>query len=606
MKYKFNARLNLLKAFCTFLCILIIFQMFRIQNSNEFIEVSERADKLYTYEKKIVYPERGNIYDRWGHLLAGNEEVYEVGVLLQYVKNANTIVDTLSAIPGVDYQKALDTASLKYEEGKSIYGIITDFLPTGVIDALSTIKNEYETLNPLGENPDLPSLRGMVWYPHLQRSYPENTLAANIIGFYKFRDRKNGEGFYGVEEYYNDILSGPPVTVEIPLDPYMIEETPTLPSGASLVLTIDREIQAMVEEKLDEAVEHYKAESGTIIIMDPSNGEILAMASLPRINLNQYWVYEEELKDTTPFNQAISETYEPGSVFKILTVAAALDSGKITTEEEFSVGQYYDGIKGSIIYNWNRKSWGNQDLLGCLTHSLNVCLAKIAVEKLEAEDFYSYMQAFGIGRRTNIDLGGEEIWPLSMPGDGDWYPINLATNSFGQGVAVTPIQMATAASALANGGKMMKPHVVRAIIDDGEIYETTPQVLSVPVSEKTATTITQLLAESLEGGEGSLALLDGYRIAGKTGTAEVPTESGYDEELSNASFVGWGPIDNPQFLVYVWIEKPDPEIGYWGSYVAAPVFHDIVEELVVMLNIPPDSVRQSLYAVGSSENDQVN
>jgi cell division protein FtsI/penicillin-binding protein 2 len=599
MKYKINARLNLIGAICSFIVIVIIFQLFRIQNSEQYIELSEKADQTYTYEKRIVYPERGNIYDRWGHLLAGNEKVYEVGVLLQYVKNAKAIADTLSIIPDVNYEKAFETASLEYGNGKNIYGIIADFLPSGVIDALSKIKEEYETLNPEGEDPDLPSLRGMVWYPHLQRSYPENTLAANVLGFYKFRDRKNGEGFYGVEEYYDDILSGPPVTVEIPLDPYMIEETPTLPSGASLVLTIDREIQAMVEEKVDEAVEYYKAESATVIVLNPKNGEILAMVSQPRINLNQYWIFEEELKDTTPFNRAISETYEPGSVFKILTMAAALDSEAIELDEKFSVGQYFE-YYGSYIYNWNRKSWGEQDVLGCLQHSLNVCLAKIAVEEMKADTFYSYMQAFGIGRRTNIDLGGEEIWPLSVSGDDGWYPINLATNSFGQGVAVTPIQMATAASAIANGGKMMKPHVVKAIIDDGEYYETSPQVLSVPISEETADLMNTLLTKSLEGGEGSLALVDGYHIAGKTGTAEVPVESGYDSSLSNVSFVGWGPVDDPQFLVYVWIEKPDPEIGYWGSYVAAPVFHDIVEELVVMLNIPPDAVRQSLYAAGSS------
>lgn len=603
MKLKTDGRFNLIGAIGTFVCLLMVFQLFNIQNSNEYIALSEWADEQFTYEKKTVYPERGNIYDRWGHLLAGNEEVYEVGVLLQYVMNPTSIADTLSVIPEVDYETALGTASLDYGNGKNIYGIIADFLPGGVVDALSKIKDEYEMLNPGGEDPDQPSLRGMVWYPHLKRAYPENTLASNILGFYKFRDRKNGEGFYGVEEYYNDILSGPPVTIEIPLDPYMIEETPTLPSGDSLVLTIDREIQAMVEEKLDQAVEDFEAKSGTVIVMNPTNGEILAMASQPRINLNQYWVYEEELEDTTPFNLAISETYEPGSVFKVLTMAAAIDSGEVDEKSEFDIGPYFE-YYGSYIYNWNRKGWGKQDILGCMQHSLNVCLSMIATD-MGAEEFYSYMQAFGIGRRTNIDLGGEEIWPLSMPGDNDWYPINLATNAFGQGVAITPIQLATAISAIANDGKMMKPHVVKAIIENGEIYETTPQVLSVPVSEKTANTLNLLLAESLEGGEGSLALVDGYRIAGKTGTAEVPVEGEYDESLSNASFVGWGPVDDPQFLVYIWIEEPDPEIGYWGSYVAAPVFRDIVEELVVMLDIPPDSVRQSLFAEGSG-NDQIN
>lgn len=604
MNKNFNARFNIIGAVSTFVCVLIIFQLFHIQTDNSYIALSEKVDEQYTYEKKTVYPERGNIYDRWGHLLAGNEEIYEVGVLLQYVKNPQTIAETLSAIPQVDFDEALKTAALDFAGGKNTYGIITDFIPGGVVDALSNIKSEYETFNPGGEDPDLPSLRGMVWYPHLQRSYPENTLAANVLGFYKFRDRTNGVGFYGVEEYYNDILSGPPVVVEIPLDPYMIEEVPELPSGDSLILTIDREIQAMVEEKLDEAVEHYKAKSATVIIMDPRNGEVLAMASQPRINLNQYWVYEEELRDTTPFNRAISETYEPGSVFKILTMAAALDADAVDLEDSFPIAPYYE-LYGSYIYNWNRKGWGDQDILGCMQNSLNVCFVKIALEELKAEAFYNYMQTFGIGRRTNIDLGGEEIWPLSMPGDTGWYPIDLATNSFGQGVAVTPIQMATAAAAIANEGKMMKPHVVQAIIDDGEVYETKPQVLSVPVEKETAKTLNELLAQSLEGGEGSLALVEGYRIAGKTGTAEVPVDGEYGEEQSNASFVGWGPVDDPQFLVYVWIEEPDPEIGYWGSQVAAPVFRDIVEELVVLLNIPPDNIRQTLLAEGII-NDQVN
>jgi cell division protein FtsI/penicillin-binding protein 2 len=203
------------------------------------------------------------------------------------------------------------------------------------------------------------------------------------------------------------------------------------------------------------------------------------------------------------------------------------------------------------------------------------------------------MQAFGIGRMTNVDLGGEKIWPFSVPGDSDWYPIQLVTNSFGQGVAVTPIQMATAVSAVANGGKMMKPHVLKAIIQNGQQYNTSPQVLGVPIKPETAQTMTGMLVKSLVN-ETSLALVPGYKIAGKTGTAEIPVEGVYGTDQTNASFVGWGPADNPQFLVYVWIARPKK--SPWGSVIAAPLFSDITKELVVYLDIPPETVQDNLMA----------
>jgi len=174
------------------------------------------------------------------------------------------------------------------------------------------------------------------------------------------------------------------------------------------------------------------------------------------------------------------------------------------------------------------------------------------------------------------------------PGDSDWYPIQLATNAFGQGVAVTPIQMVTAISSIANDGKMMKPHVLKAVIYNGQQYNTSPQVLSVPIKAETARTMTNMLVKSLEN-ESSLALVPGYQIAGKTGTAEIPVEGIYGSEQTHASFVGWGPADDPQFIVYVWLAKPQK--SPWGSVVAAPVFRDVVEKLVVLMRIPPDNIR---------------
>lgn len=591
MKKRHVSRLNLIGISLSFASILIILQMIRIQNSTKHQELSKWANEEYSYAIENYYPERGNIYDRWGRLLAGNEDVYEIGVMLQYVANPTTIAQTLEGINQLSYKDIYAAVSKTYDPEKSVYAVLTDFLPTGVIDTLSHIKQDFELTNPYGRKENLPSLRGVVWSSHLKRSYPENSLASNILGFYSFMDREGGIGYYGVEEYYDDLLAGTPMETFMPRNPYLLEELPTVPAGASLVLTIDREIQAMVEKQLDEAVEEHEAESGTVIVLDPRNGEILAMASQPRVNLNQYWKYEDEFEGKTPFNRAISETYEPGSVFKVLTMAAAFDNGTVDEETIFNdPGRFEYG--GSTVYNWNRRGYGKQSMQGCMQHSLNVCLAWVATE-LGKEDFYDYMQVFGIDRRTNIDLGGEKTWPLSTPGDSDWYPIQLVTNSFGQGVAVTPIQLAAAISSVANGGELMKPHVLKAIIQDGKQYNTSPQVMSVPIKPETAKIMTSMLVESLKE-ESSLALVPGYSIAGKTGTAEIPVEGVYGIDLTNASFVGWGPADDPQFLVYVWIEKPGS--SPWGSIVAAPVFSSITQDLVKYLDIPPEENNQTLIA----------
>jgi cell division protein FtsI/penicillin-binding protein 2 len=244
-------------------------------------------------------------------------------------------------------------------------------------------------------------------------------------------------------------------------------------------------------------------------------------------------------------------------------------------------------VGGQTIYNWDRGAWGQQDMVGCMRHSLNVCLSWVAVQ-VGPSKFYEYMQRFGIGRRTNIDLAAEAVFPLSVPGDPTWYPVDLATNSFGQGVAVSPIQMVQAVSAVANNGSMITPHLLKAYIQDGQQYNIRPTVFGNPISKKTAQTLTEMLSVSLEE-ESSDALVEGYRVAGKTGTAEIPVNGQYSTSLTNASFVGWGPSDDPQFLVYIWLEKP--ATSQWGSVVASPVFRDVVKQLVVLMDIPPDATR---------------
>jgi cell division protein FtsI/penicillin-binding protein 2 len=213
-------------------------------------------------------------------------------------------------------------------------------------------------------------------------------------------------------------------------------------------------------------------------------------------------------------------------------------------------------------------------------------------DQLGSDKFYTDLQKFGIGRPTGIDLAGEATGRLKLPGDSDWYLVDLGTNSFGQGVAVTPIQMVMAASALANNGKMVVPHVLYGMVTNGRQYNTPTQVAGTPISSQTALTVSEMLAQSLERGEGVVDIKD-YRVVGKTGTAQIPGDNGaYLSDATNASFVGWGPAEDPQVLIYVWLERP--ATSQWASVVAAPVFQEVFEKVAVLLGIPPDTVRHTL------------
>jgi cell division protein FtsI/penicillin-binding protein 2 len=564
--------------------VLIFFQLFRVQASPEYRKQLEEQSKSMSGETVKIVPPRGQIYDRNGEILATNQIVYEAGVELAQVQNAEAIARALSLVLGEDYQK--------------IFGAIESGKKAGLIHvtiARSVTQEQYNTLDAIQKElekyyKNLPGdqvydLSGLSFQPYLQRMYPEKSLASNILGFVN----RDGQSYFGVEEQYEGWLLGKPVDYPWIYTPVLVKPLPELPEGTSLVLTIDRAIQASMEELIDREVDKTGSESGTIVVVDPSNGEVLAMATTPRMDLNQYWLAKQIFTDNTPFNRAVSGTYEPGSVYKVLTMAAGLDSGAVTTDTEF-LDRGFIEIGGAVIRNWNSGAWGPQDMQGCMQHSLNVCLAWVA-KRMGPTTFYSYMQRFGIGHLSGIDLSGDVPGRLKLPGDSNWYEAELGTNSFGQGVAATPLQMAAAISAVANDGKMMKPHVVRSLISKGYQKDIEPQVISAPISPQTAQTLTELLARSLEN-ESSVALVDGYRVAGKTGTAEIPTEGGYTSNLTNASFVGWGPLDQPRFLVYIWLEKP--RTSQWGSEVAAPVFSQAVERLVRLMDIPPDQVRQTL------------
>jgi cell division protein FtsI/penicillin-binding protein 2 len=575
-------RFTFVGVFFAIIGALILLQIFRIQTNAATQKIMVDSENTFSTIKKTIESKRGSVSDKWGNLLAGNKIIYEVGADIPKMISAEGIASALATITGADYGDV--TNRLKYAKDNSLMYIpLVNFVDPARVEDLKKVQDTFANE---GSN----TLRGLVWRPHLQRTYPENMLASNVLGFYSFLDTEGGRGFFGVEGKYDSNLTGSKQIYPISQDPIQMQQMPKNTDGANLVLTLDRQIQAAMERLADKAMVSSGARSATILVYDPRNGEILAMATTPHFNPNEYWTFGKVFPNPEPYNRAIGQTYEPGSVFKVLTMAAAIDAGAVTPETPFFDKGVIE-IGGIYIYNWDRNAWGQQNMTTCLQHSLNVCLTWVAKE-LGPTRFYDYLKAFGIGQRTNVDLSGEVVWPLTLPGDSNWYAVNLGTNSFGQGVAVTPIQMVMAVGALANDGKMMAPHILKAMVQDGRQYNTTPQVVRAPISAASAHTITEMLSVSLEK-EASVALVPGYKVAGKTGTGEIPGPKGYLTGVTNASFVGWGPVDDPRFLIYVWLEKPTTSI--WGSVVAAPVFSEAFQTIATITNLPPDEARKQLY-----------
>jgi len=558
---------------------LIILQIIRIQSSPEAATFREQSAQ-FAQTMQTFYPQRGEIYDRNGHLLAGNKTVYEIGVDLRSVKDKHAVALAVGVELGLNPDNLYSL--MANPDNNLTYLILANYVDEDKALALKQIKLNADQQTSAGGQS---SLAGLEFTPHPQRTYPEGSLAANVIGFVS----REGRGYFGVEEKYNDLLAGTPIQVRVPTDPNQAVDIPQVPNGTTLVLTLNRDLQAATEQILDAAISKYGAQGGTIAIMDPRNGEILAIASTPRMDLNQFWNYASIYQNASEYDLAVSTPYEPGSVLKILTMAAALDNNTVTPATTFlDTGSFLIG--GVTIKNWNDQAWGLQDMLGCIQNSLNVCMSWIA-SQMGSQNFYGYMNRFGMGHLTGIDLADEAAGRLKVPGDTDWSPSDLGTNSFGQGVAATPIQIMMSASAIANNGRMVTPHVLYAMVRDGRQFNVPAQYAGSPISANTAHTLNQMLATSIEN-EASLASVPGYRIAGKTGTAQIPAPGGYDPTLTNASFIGWGPIDDPRFMIYVWLESPSASI--WGSETAAPVFAQVAQKAILMLDIPPDKIRQQI------------
>ncbi|HEX8919461.1 MAG TPA: penicillin-binding protein 2, partial [Chloroflexota bacterium] len=399
-------------------------------------------------------------------------------------------------------------------------------------------------------------------------------------------------GINGVEQYFDPILAGRAGIRTVLRDTAghsirLSAQAPTpAHNGGDLTLTLDPTIQEYAEIDVRNAVKTHRADAGTIIVTDPNTGRILAMTSAPTYNPNYFNVYANRGQASLFQNPAIQFAYEPGSTFKIVTMASGLDSKVITPQSTlYDSGSFR--IANVVLHNWNDQGNGIENMTQVLQHSANVGASWVAGH-LGVNRFYHYVNSFGIGRPTGVGLAGEYSGTLPEPKSKEWTIVNLYTNSFGQGLTVTPLQLVSAVGAVANGGLLMKPQIVRQTAYDGRVIANQPTVVRRVISAATAHTLTNMLVHSAVNGEAQLALVHGYNIAAKTGTANIAGPNGkYLQNVTNASVVGYAPAFHPRFCVLVLLQHPRDFI--WGSMTAAPVMSTIFKQLFMYFHIPPSA-----------------
>jgi cell division protein FtsI/penicillin-binding protein 2 len=342
----------------------------------------------------------------------------------------------------------------------------------------------------------------------------------------------------------------------------------------------------ITEEELARALQNTGASSGSIIVANPRNGEILAMASSPSYDPSQYVAIANKDGLEAFVNPAVSDNFEPGSIFKILTMAAALDSNTVKPDTVYNDTANIE-VGGQLIWNWDRGSHGPTDMTGLLAKSLNVGASTLAM-RMGQQQFYKYMRAFGLGKPTGIDLQHEAAG-LVITRDKNpdrWSEAILASNSFGQGIATTPMQMVAAVAAVANDGVLVQPHIVKKIVRGDRVDEAKVVAAGRPISKDTANTLTQMLVNAVRR-EVPDAIVDGYSIAGKTGTAQIPVPGGYDDPWTIATFIAYAPAEDPQVIILVKLDRPTSSM--WGSETAVPVFHELATRLFPVLGVRPDN-----------------
>ncbi len=518
------------------------------------------------YEKELNIPgKRGTIYDARHEAMAVSIETTSVAAYPGVIEDKNKAAGQLA--------KALNlkrsSVQRKLSSGRSFVWLKRQATP-----------NETEAVKRL-------SLKGLDYLPEYSRFYPNTSLAAQVLGFTGI----DGHGLEGLEFYYDRELKGAARTVTIIKDALgrgfdADQLTGLHQAGNNLVLTIDRQVQYICEQALTDAVTGHKARSGMAVVMVPKTGAILAMAHHPVFNPNTYRKYNRE----NWRNRAITDAFEPGSTMKIFSVAAALDSGASTARTIYYCEDGTYAIGSHTIHDTKPHGW--LSLQQIIKYSSNIGAVKV-VEKIGSRTLYDNLVEFGFGKRTRIDSPGESQGSLSHYKR--WTAVDAGAISFGQGVAVTSLQLITAVAALANDGLMMQPYIVQAVTDpNGKPLRTVePVAARQVVSADTARTVRRIMRTVITpGGTGVEADLEGYDVSGKTGTAQKITGGKYDHKRYVSSFVGFAPTERPALAVLVVVDEPQDTI--YGGLVAAPAFKKIIKETLGYMNIAPAGGLQKL------------
>lgn len=522
----------------------------------------QQAASQYFLEFQLP-PTRGSIFDQNGNSLAIHQPASLVYAQPKKIENVKSFAAKISDALGLDEKEVVST--------------ITQ--PDRFWVALS-----HKVEQPIVEKLKELNLAGLGFEKEAKRYYPEASMAAHLLGFVGSDERGSDKGYFGLEGYYDRQLVGRAGALRIEKDakgnPILIGDVSRVEPqhGRSLTLWLDRAVERIVERRLAEGIAKYGAKEGSVIVMDPKTGGILAMATFPNYDPATYSTFPSDMYK----NPLVSATYEPGSTFKVLVMSGALEEKLVTpttTMEEtgpVEVGEY-------AVQTWNNEYHGEITMTKVLERSSNVGMVFVG-RKLGKEKLIGFMKQFGFGESTGIDLE-EETSPGLRPSQ-EWREIDLATASFGQGIAVTPIQMVRAVGALANNGALMEPHVVSKIIDEsGKSIDIKPKKVRQVISGSTARIITEMMVAAVDNGEAKWAKPAGYRIAGKTGTAQIPVAGHYDKDKTIASFVGFAPADNPKFVMLVTLREPST--SPWGSETAAPLFFTISRDLFAYWGISP-------------------
>lgn len=582
-----DTRINILLGVFTCISAVFIFRLFNIQVINHGKYAALAKEQHWNFQE--VPAKRGDILSSDGFPLATTQISYLLFAEPKKITDPNRYSTILAEEIAKFELKPEDASNTPFDkqlylEQKDRFSKLLSQDLHWVILAKNLTPLEKEKLEQL-------DLKGIGFEESPVRYYPEGTMASHILGFVASNEAGESQGYYGVEGHLDGDLKGKSGRIVEERDalgaPILVGGYKKIApiDGRNIVLTVNRAVQYIVEKRLKEGVVATGAKSGTVIVMNPSTGDIIAMANYPNYDPGDF--NDEAAESTDSYgierrNLAISETYEPGSVIKPLTVSSGIDSNKITPYSTF-----YDN--GPVTYsdytidNWDKKHHGEQNIIQLLQKSNNIGSAWVG-HVVGSKILASYFKSFGLGELTGVDLEGEDTGVIhDYKG---WTDIDLATAAFGQGISATPLQVLNAFNAIAHDGVLMQPRVIAQIVDEGEVINLKPKQVRQVMSKESAQTVSRMLVEAVDGGESKFYNIRNYKIAGKTGTAQIPVEGRYDPTKTNATFVGYL-AETKKYSMLVRLNQP--QSSTYAAETAVPLWMTITQDLVNFYGIAPDN-----------------